>query len=251
MILWSSVTMPAEADSRAPACRALAEGVEPRVQLCGIGRRYSKDLQALACVDLVISAGEHVAVVGASGSGKSSLLNVLGLLDRPTDGMYLLDGVETTRMTERERARVRAHRLAFVFQSFHLIPHRTVLENVMLAQLYMRVPRRDRERRAEDALGRVGMQHRMSFQPRTLSGGEAQRVAIARALVTEPALMLCDEPTGNLDSRTATAVLDVFDELHDAGLTLVVVTHDKRVSERAERMVIVRDGRVVGDAPSF
>lgn len=201
-------------------------------------------VHAVRDVDLTIEAGAYVSIVGPSGSGKSSLLHLIGLLDRPTEGTYRLDGVETTSLSDRVRAGLRGQRIGFVFQSFHLLAHRTVVENVMLAMVYTGVPRAERRERAEAALHDVGMTHRLTFSPTTLSGGERQRVAIARALVGRPALLLADEPTGNLDSGSSAAVLDLFDRLHDDGLTVAVVTHDVTVSRRASRRVQIVDGHL-------
>jgi putative ABC transport system ATP-binding protein len=169
---------------------------------------------------------------------------VLGLLDRPTAGRYVLDGIDTTSLSDGTRAAVRGSRIGFVFQSFHLLPHRTVEENVMLAELYNRRPRQRRCQRARTVLERVGLAHRVTADPRKLSGGERQRVAIARALMSEPSLLLCDEPTGNLDSENTASVLDQFDELHASGITLVVITHDPGVAGRATRCVGMVDGRL-------
>ncbi|GAA2018768.1 ABC transporter ATP-binding protein [Pseudokineococcus marinus] len=216
----------------------------PVVELVGLTRTFPgpPPVHALDGVDLVVRAGEYVSVVGPSGSGKSTLLHVLGLLDRPTGGDYLLDGVPTSTTSERHRARLRGGRIGFVFQQFHLLPHRSVLENVLLATLYSGVPRAERVDRARAALERVGLGHRVDAGPTTLSGGERQRVAVARAVVTGPSLLLADEPTGNLDSVSSAAVMDLFDELHASGLTLVVITHDPVVSARAQRRVRISDG---------
>ncbi|WP_298802291.1 ABC transporter ATP-binding protein [uncultured Pseudokineococcus sp.] len=216
----------------------------PVVELVGLTRTFPgpPPVHALDGVDLVVRAGEYVSVVGPSGSGKSTLLHVLGLLDRPTGGDYLLDGVPTSTTSERHRARLRGGRIGFVFQQFHLLPHRSVLDNVLLATLYSGVPRAERVDRARAALERVGLDHRVDAAPTTLSGGERQRVAVARAVVTGPSLLLADEPTGNLDSVSSAAVMDLFDELHASGLTLVVITHDPVVSARAQRRVRISDG---------
>lgn len=199
---------------------------------------------ALCDVHLTVEEGEYVAIVGPSGSGKSTLLNVLGLLDRPSAGTYRLDGADTARLSERERAWLRAERLGFVFQSFHLLAHRTALENVMFGGMYQGVPKRERRRRATEALARVRMLHRATFRPDHLSGGERQRVAVARALAAQPSIMLCDEPTGNLDSASTASILDLFDELVDGGLTMCVITHDRDVAARAHRQVSIVDGRL-------
>jgi putative ABC transport system ATP-binding protein len=216
------------------------------VALGGVSRSFPgpPEVHAVKDVDLVIEAGEYVSIVGQSGSGKSTLLHLLGLLDQPTAGTYHLDGVDTSKMAEGERAAWRGRKIGFVFQAFHLLAHRTVLENVALSMVYTGVPRRERGNRARTALERVGLAHRVDFSPTTLSGGERQRVAIARALVGGPSLLLADEPTGNLDSVTAGSILDLFDSLHDQGLTLAVVTHDDAVSRRAQRRVRTADGRL-------
>jgi putative ABC transport system ATP-binding protein len=219
----------------------------PVVELRRVSRVFPAgdvSVPALVDADLVVEQGDYVAVVGPSGSGKSTMLNILGLLDRPTDGAYLLEGIDTSTLNEGQRAGLRSQRIGFVFQSFHLLSHRTVLENVLLATIYNRMPRSERLPAAEEALRRVGLGHRMEFLPTRLSGGERQRVAIARAIVTRPALLLADEPTGNLDSATGESVLALFDELRNDGLTLVVVTHDDKVSQHAERHVRLRDGRI-------
>jgi putative ABC transport system ATP-binding protein len=224
----------------------------PVVELRGVGRVFpgASPVSALVDVDLAVDPGEYVAVVGPSGSGKSTLLNVIGLLDRPTEGTYLLDGLDTGEMSDGERAALRGSRIGFVFQSFHLLAHRSVEENVMLAELYTRRGRRGRRERAVAALERVGLGHRLGFVPTRLSGGERQRVAIARALVGRPSLLLCDEPTGNLDSANTASVLDLFDELRAQGLTLMVITHDETVSDRAGRRVRMIDGRLVAGDPA-
>lgn len=199
---------------------------------------------ALDEADLLIEQGDYIAIVGPSGSGKSTLLHLLGLLDTATSGVYRLDGIDTAELGERARAGLRANRLGFVFQSFHLLSHRTAVENVMLSEVYRRGSRRDRRPRAIAALERVGLGHRLDAFPTTLSGGERQRVAIARALVGEPSLLLADEPTGNLDSATSEQILDLFDDLHRGGLTLGVITHDDDVSARAMRHVRIQDGKL-------
>jgi macrolide transport system ATP-binding/permease protein len=201
-------------------------------------------VRALRQVDLTIAPGEYVAVVGPSGSGKSTLLNVLGLLDWPTSGTYLLDGIDASTLSDSRRAGLRAMRIGFVFQSFHLLPHRSALENVMMGGLYRHLARGERRQRALVALRRVGLAPRSSFLPTRLSGGERQRVAIARALSTSPSLLLCDEPTGNLDSKSTTSVLDLFEELIDGGLTVVLITHDRNVAARAQRRVEITDGQL-------
>lgn len=222
------------------------DGGEPGavVELRGITRVFPTEppVHALRGVDLEVRAGDHLAIVGASGSGKSTLLNVLGLLDRPTGGQYLLDGIDTAGLSDRRRAALRGRRIGFVFQSFHLLSHRPVEENVMLAELYRGESRSGRLRRAVEALDRVGLGHRIGFLPTRLSGGERQRVAIARAIVGRPSMLLCDEPTGNLDSENTASVLSLFDDLRDSGLTIVVITHDDEVARHARRVVRMVDG---------
>jgi putative ABC transport system ATP-binding protein len=235
-----SLYHPAEAGSAetAPA--------HPVIELADVDREFPADppVRALAGVNLRVEYGDYVAIVGPSGSGKSTLLNTLGLLDKPTSGSYRLEGLETTTLPDNRRTALRGARIGFVFQSFHLLPHRTVEENVMLAELYRGTDRRARRDRARAVLDRVGMSHRAGFRPGKLSGGERQRVAIARALLGEPALLLCDEPTGNLDSPTTAAVLDLFDGLRADGATLLVITHENAVSERAARVARINDGRL-------
>jgi putative ABC transport system ATP-binding protein len=227
-----------------PAVAVTSAARPPVVAMIGVSRVYAgpPEVAAIRHADLTIGAGEYLSIVGPSGSGKSTLLHLLGLLDKPTGGMYRLDGVDTSTLRERRRAVLRGERIGFVFQAFHLLDHRTVLENVALSMLYVGVPRRERFARARRALDRVGLGHRIDFSPTTLSGGERQRVAIARALVAEPSLLLADEPTGNLDTANASAILDVFDELHRDGMTLAVITHDEHVSARAQRQVHIVDG---------
>jgi putative ABC transport system ATP-binding protein len=214
------------------------------VQLNGVGFTYPgpPPATALRPSDLVIRRGEYVALVGPSGSGKSTLLNVIGLLDRPTEGSYHLAGVDVGALPDHRRTALRAHRIGFVFQAFHLLPHRTAEENVALALLYRGTAATVRRAVARQVLQRVGLQHLMTALPTQMSGGERQRVAIARALAADPALLLCDEPTGNLDTSTAATVLSLIDELHHGGQTIVMITHDMNVARRAERAVTIRDG---------
>ncbi|MFI9724356.1 ABC transporter ATP-binding protein [Streptomyces sp. NPDC052396] len=216
----------------------------PVIDLRGVGLTYPgpPPVAALKPCDMRIERGVYTTIVGPSGSGKSTLLNVLGLLDAPSAGTYHLDGIDTGSASETRRTSLRAARIGFVFQSFHLLPHRSARENVELAMVYQRVPRRDRRLRAGEALERVGLGHKIERLPTRLSGGERQRVAIARALVGEPSLLLCDEPTGNLDSRTAAAILDLLDALHRDGMTIVVITHDSQVAARGQRRISVHDG---------
>ncbi|MEU9505370.1 ABC transporter ATP-binding protein [Micromonospora sp. NPDC048170] len=201
---------------------------------------------ALRPTNLTVHRGEYVSIVGPSGSGKSTLLNILGLLDRPTEGKFLLDGVDTGALGDRERTALRGLRIGFVFQAFHLLARRTAVENVALAQLYRATPAQQRRHDAREALERVGLAHRLNTEPARLSGGERQRVAIARALAAQPALLLCDEPTGNLDSANAATVLQLLDDLWHAGMTVLVITHDPTVADQAPRRIIIRDGVVTG-----
>jgi len=219
----------------------------PVVELAQVARVFPGEppVHALHPSDLVVAGGDYLSIVGPSGSGKSTLLHLLGLLDRPSSGEYLLDGEPTSGISEARRSALRGGRIGFVFQQFHLLPHRTVLDNVLLATLYGGVPRAERQERALAALDRVHLGHRLGFLPTTLSGGERQRVAVARAVVAAPRVLLADEPTGNLDTQNSAGVLDLFDELHDDGLTLVVITHDDVVSARADRRVRIADGRLV------
>jgi ABC-type lipoprotein export system ATPase subunit len=218
----------------------------PVVEVHGLGRTYGSDppVHALRGVDLTIYRSDWVAIVGPSGSGKSTLLNVLGCLDRPTAGTYRIDGIDASQLNDEERAAVRARSIGFVFQTFHLLGHRTAIENVMLADIYAAGDRTTRRERAAASLARVGMGHREDFMPTKLSGGEQQRVAIARALLASPRLLLCDEPTGNLDTVNTESVLSLFDALASEGLTLVVITHDEDVASRARRVVRIVDGRL-------
>ncbi|MEU8121802.1 ABC transporter ATP-binding protein [Spirillospora sp. NPDC049024] len=223
--------------------------MKPLIVLERIGRTYKgpPPVSALHEISMIVERGEYLAIVGPSGSGKSTLLNVLGLVDRATTGRYTLDGVDVLGLSDAERAAMRGGRIGFVFQAFHLLPYRSALENVMLAQLYRSTTRAARLAAARDALRRVGLQHRLNALPTTLSGGEQQRVAIARALANRPRLLLCDEPTGNLDSATAAAVLDLLDELSDEGQTVLTITHDPLVAGRAQRVVTIRDGRLTAE----
>lgn len=215
------------------------------VSLDAVSRTFpgSPPVEAVKTANLKIAAGEYVSVVGPSGSGKSTLLHLLGCLDQPTDGTYHLNGIDVGALPDRKRTALRGQEIGFVFQSFHLLSHRTVLDNVTTGMLYNRTPRRRRRAQATEALGRVGLKNRTGFTPTKLSGGERQRVAIARAIAPEPSLLLCDEPTGNLDSATTETLLDLFDELRsDGGLTLIVITHDEAVSRRADRRIRIVDG---------
>ncbi|MDO5533274.1 MAG: ABC transporter ATP-binding protein [Propionibacteriaceae bacterium] len=222
----------------------------PVLQLRGIWKTYSTgsvEVHALRGVDLDIHAGEYVAIMGPSGSGKSTLMNVIGCLDVPTSGQYVLDGEDVARLSDNALADIRNERIGFVFQQFNLLPTQTAWRNVELPLWYGRVKASERKQRALDALARVGLAERGHHRPGELSGGQQQRVAIARALVTDPALILADEPTGNLDSVSTADVLGLLDELHAAGRTIVLITHEEDVAARAQRVVRVFDGRIAAD----
>ena len=220
------------------------------LELRKIGRSFGTDpvVDALVDIDMTLERGDWLSITGPSGAGKSTLLNIIGCLDRPSSGTYLIDGIDTTTLTDDERAGLRSQRIGFVFQSFHLLPYRSVLENVMLAEVYRKQSHKDREARALEAIQRVGLAHRADFLPLKLSGGEKQRVAIARALVSKPSLLLCDEPTGNLDSANSASILDFFAQLNREGLTLAIVTHDPNVADRAGRKVRIVDGRLTDES---
>jgi putative ABC transport system ATP-binding protein len=205
------------------------------------------DVHALRGVDLTIDAGEFVAVMGSSGSGKSTLMNIVGCLDRPTSGRYLLDGREVSGMSRDQLADIRNHTLGFVFQSFNLLTRTSAVENVELPLLYQGVGTKERVKRSREALERVGLGKRMDHHPSQLSGGQQQRVAIARAIVGRPKVILADEPTGNLDSRTSVEVMALFQALGKEGITVVLVTHESDISEYAARVVVMRDGQVMSD----
>ena len=193
-------------------------------------------------VNMQAEAGEYIAIMGPSGSGKSTLMNLLGYLDTPTAGVYRFDGEDNARAGDARMARIRNEKIGFVFQSFHLMQRRRAWENVALPLLYGNVRRRERKERAEEALRQVGLEDRMNFYPGQLSGGQCQRVAIARAICTRPKLLLADEPTGALDSKAGQQIMDIFDKLHDEGMTIVMITHEHAVAERARRMLYIYDG---------
>ncbi len=222
----------------------------PIISLHGVSRIYqmgSQTVPALDDVSLDVQAGEFVAIVGPSGSGKSTMMHILGCLDRPTAGSYELAGTPVASLDDDGLARLRSQAIGFVFQSYNLLPRTTALENVATPLLYQGIARGERTRRARAALERLGMGDRVSHEPTELSGGQQQRVAVARALVTEPALILADEPTGNLDSRSGADVMALFRELHAAGRTIVLITHDSDVAASADRQIHLRDGRIAAD----
>lgn len=223
------------------------------IEARGLTKTYGRGeglVEALVGVDLGVEHGEWVSVVGPSGSGKSTLMNLLGLLDRPTNGSYVLDGRDVSRLKGGELASARRELIGFVFQSYNLLPRQSAQGNVELPMVYAGIGGKERRRRAREALERVGLANRAHHNPTELSGGQKQRVAVARALVNEPALLLADEPTGNLDTTTGEGILDLFGELNEAGVTLMVVTHDGEVARRGGRTVEIRDGRVFSDERS-
>lgn len=226
------------------------------IDLTDVRRMYDLgevQVHALHSVTLKIELGEYVALIGPSGSGKSTLMNTLGCLDRPTHGSYLLAGQEVVKMTRDERALIRNRELGFVFQNFNLLNRTTALENVELPLLYCRgISSRERRERAKQMLDKVGLGSRLHHHPSQLSGGQQQRVAIARALVNDPSILMADEPTGNLDSRTSREVIDLFRRLNEEqNITVILVTHDQNVARNAERTIVLRDGRVVEDTTDF
>jgi putative ABC transport system ATP-binding protein len=202
---------------------------------------------ALAGVDLFVGRNEYVALTGPSGSGKSTLMNIIGCLDSPSEGRYILNGRDTSSLSEDELAAVRNREIGFVFQSFHLLPRQSALQNVMQPLVYRRMPPAERRERAAEALRKVGLGDRLDHRPNQLSGGQRQRVAVARALVGEPSILLADEPTGNLDSRTSAEIMALFDALHAQGQTVVVVTHEPDIAAHCRRTIRVLDGRIVED----
>ncbi len=227
------------------------EGVTaPVVEIRGVRRQFGVDppVEALRGVDLRVWPGEWLAIVGPSGSGKSTLLNIVGCMDRPTSGSYSFNGIDVAGLTDKQRAGLRSRHIGFVFQAFHLLSHRTVAENVMISEVYRRQPRRGRRERAKAALDKVRLGHRADFLPTRLSGGERQRAAIARALIGAPRVLLCDEPTGNLDSATTARLLDLFEELNTQGLTILMITHAPEVAARARRRVGIVDGILTEEA---
>ena len=238
----------------AVALVAVAEGtaslVEPIIEIRDVVKRYGDGeaaIFALAGVSMTISPGEYVAIMGPSGSGKSTLMNILGALDEVTSGDYLLDGINISQLGERELSIVRGRKIGFVFQSFNLIPRMNALSNVELPLAYQGLKSKERRIRALKALELVGLSDRLKHEPNELSGGQQQRVAVARALVTRPSLLLADEPTGALDSKSTSDLLDLFDQVNRAGRTVVVITHEAEVAARAKRVVSMRDGKIISD----
>ena len=225
---------------------------QPVAELKGISKIYGSgdlEVKALDQLNLTVQEGDYLAVMGASGSGKSTAMNILGCLDRPSTGTYRLNGMAVEQLDDDALADVRNRSLGFVFQQFHLLGHASAMENVMLPMIYAGVPREERIERAQSALRRVGLAQRLENKPNQLSGGQQQRVAIARAIINRPSLLLADEPTGALDSSTTAEVLELFDELHQQGITLVMVTHEDDVAARAQRIARFQDGRALTGCP--
>ena len=219
-------------------------------ELTKVYGRGENRVEALTGINIDVEPGEWIAIMGPSGSGKSTLMNLFGLLDRPTSGSYKLEGRDVSRLRDRELARARRDLIGFVFQSYNLLPRESALKNVELPMVYAGVRRKERRKRALEVLETVGLAERAHHRPPELSGGQMQRVAIARALVNGPALLLADEPTGNLDTVSGAEILDLFEELNASGVTVVLVTHDAEVAARTQRVVELRDGRIVADEPS-
>ena len=225
-------------------------GVDPVIRLEKLNRRYQMGadyIDALGSVDLTVDRGEYLAIMGPSGSGKSTLMNIIGCLDSPTGGAYWLNDKSVSAMNEKQLARVRNTEIGFVFQTFNLLPRMTALANVEVPLIYAGVKRRERDEQAREALETVGLADRMLHRPSEMSGGQRQRVAIARALVTNPSILLADEPTGNLDSTTGREIMALFDRLHAGGNTLIVVTHESHVARHARRAIHLSDGNIVKD----
>ncbi len=213
-----------------------------------ISKTYGKEdltVKALDSINLEIHKGDYLAVMGASGSGKSTAMNIIGCLDRPSEGIYKLNGIPVENLSDDELAEIRNQKLGFVFQQFHLLSDATALENVTLPMIYAGIDPEQRLKRGKNALKKVGLSERMNNRPNQLSGGQQQRVAIARAIINNPAILLADEPTGALDSKTTEDVLDLFDKLHESGITIVLVTHEDEVANRAKKIAKFKDGRIV------
>lgn len=248
-----SATLISESQALPLNAAALAQHAEARpvIQLDHIHKTYTMgdvDVLALRGVTLTIKEGEFVAIMGASGSGKSTMMNIIGCLDRPTRGTYILDGQDVSELSKDERADIRCQKIGFIFQGFNLLSRTSALENVELPMLYAGVPTAQRDERAMEALAAVGLAGREQNHPNQLSGGQQQRVAVARSLVNNPALILADEPTGNLDSRTSIEVMEIFQRLNrERGITLVLVTHEPDIAQYAQRVVVFKDGRIKKD----
>ncbi|MDG1312465.1 MAG: ABC transporter ATP-binding protein [Porticoccaceae bacterium] len=225
--------------------------VETIIELRSIAKHYmmgSEGFYALNGIDLDIHLNDYIAIVGSSGSGKSTLMNLLGCLDYPTEGEYRLKGTNVATLDENSLAGIRNREIGFIFQNFNLLPRASALQNVMQPLIYRGIAIAERKQRAQEALAMVGLQDRMDHVPNQLSGGQRQRVAIARALVTKPAILLADEPTGNLDSTTTVEIMSLFDQLHNDGQTLIIVTHEQDIADRCQRVITLRDGHLISDA---
>lgn len=224
--------------------------MEPLIIINDIGRKYvigAETIHALKSVSLTINKGEFVALMGPSGSGKSTLMNILGCLDTPTKGQYVLNGIDVSHMTDNELAEVRNKEIGFVFQTFNLLPRNTALDNVALPLVYSGVSKQNREDRAKKALENVGLGHRIDHKPNELSGGQRQRVAVARALINNPSIILADEPTGNLDTKTSVEIMGLLEDIHAKGNTIILVTHEEDIALHAHRIVRMRDGLIEND----
>lgn len=223
---------------------------QPVIEIKGIGKTYrigEVEVNALLKVDLLINRGEYVALMGPSGSGKSTLMNILGCLDTPSRGTYALNGTQVSRMTDNELAEIRNKEIGFIFQTFNLLARNTALDNVALPLVYAGVSKKERTAKAEVSLTSVGLGDRMEHKPNELSGGQRQRVAIARALVNNPSIILADEPTGNLDTKTSHEIMDLLEKIHENGNTVIIVTHEEDIAKRAKRIVRLRDGVIESD----
>ncbi|MFD0749346.1 ABC transporter ATP-binding protein [Mucilaginibacter calamicampi] len=224
--------------------------MKPLITIKDIGRKYvigSEVIHALKSVSLTINKGEFVALMGPSGSGKSTLMNILGCLDTPTKGEYILNGIDASHMTDNELAEVRNSEIGFVFQTFNLLPRNSALDNVALPLVYAGVSKDDRNERARQALTNVGLGHRVDHKPNELSGGQRQRVAVARALINDPSIILADEPTGNLDTKTSIEIMGLIEDIHAKGNTIILVTHEEDIAQHAHRIVRMRDGLIEKD----
>ncbi len=237
-------------DATADAGTAVQSATGNLIRLQGVSKTYDAGelaVQALAGIDLAVEKGQMVAIIGPSGSGKSTLMHIVGCLDAPTEGTYRLDGRDVSTLSSFQLAAVRNQKIGFIFQTFNLLPKASLLRNVELPLLYAGVNGSERRERAKEALARVGLGERAKHRPSELSGGQRQRAAIARALVNRPSLILADEPTGNLDSKTGVEILQIFHEMHGRGETIIIVTHDPRIAEQCERLVQIVDGRIEDD----
>lgn len=224
------------------------------IRISGIKKIYrlgAQQVKALDGVDITIRRNEYVAIMGPSGSGKSTMMNILGCLDSPTEGSYILNGTDVSKMDDNRLADVRNNEIGFVFQSFNLLPKYSSLENVALPLIYAGVPKEERMKRARTALESVGLGERMEHKPSELSGGQRQRVAVARALINNPSIILADEPTGNLDTKTSVEIMNLFEQIYNNGNTVIVVTHEEDIAQHARRIIRLRDGKVESDLPNY